>query len=43
MPWPLTPEELSALFANLECLRFEDALDEEEPRVRRLRAAFRAA
>jgi 2-polyprenyl-3-methyl-5-hydroxy-6-metoxy-1,4-benzoquinol methylase len=40
MPWPLTPEELRGLFSELALVRFEDLLDDEVPRVRRLRAEY---
>ena len=41
MPWPLTPDELRALFAPLRLVRFDDFVDDEHPPVRRLRAEFR--
>jgi hypothetical protein len=41
MPWPLTEPELRSLFEpGLRCCSLEDYLDDEEPRVRRLRALF---
>jgi ubiquinone/menaquinone biosynthesis C-methylase UbiE len=40
MPWPLTPDELRGLFADLRLVRFEDFLDDEDPPVRRLRAEY---
>ena len=40
MPWPLTPAELRGLFAEPALVSFEDFRDDEEPPVRRLRAAF---
>jgi SAM-dependent methyltransferase len=41
MPWPLTSAELTTLFGTtLRETRSEDYLDNEEPPVRRLRAAF---
>jgi SAM-dependent methyltransferase len=42
MPWPLTPAELRGLFTGLELVAFEDFRDDEDPPVRRLRAAYRA-
>ena len=41
MPWPLTAREVRELFEGLELLSFEDYVDDEDPPVRRLRAAFR--
>jgi hypothetical protein len=40
MPWPLTPDELRALFAGVRLVRFEDFADDEDPPVRRLRAEY---
>jgi len=43
MPWPLTEDELKALFEPHLALRsFEDYLDDENPPVRRFRATFAA-
>jgi SAM-dependent methyltransferase len=42
MPWPLTPAEVEGIGGGgLALASFEDFLDDEEPPVRRLRAAFR--
>lgn len=42
MPWPLTCTELEAATrSGLERISFEDHLDDERPRVRRFRAAYR--
>jgi SAM-dependent methyltransferase len=43
MPWPLTRAEIDAIATpSLRLQRFEDFLDDEDPPVRRFRAAFRA-
>ncbi len=42
MPWPLTCSELEmATRSGLERVSFEDYLDDERPRVRRFRAAYK--
>lgn len=42
MPWPLTRTELEAASrSGLERVSFEDYLDDERPRVRRFRAAYK--
>ncbi len=42
MPWPLTRAELEAIASgDLALLSFEDFVDDEDPPVRRFRAAFR--
>ena len=42
MPWPLTRTELEAARRfGLERIEFDDYLDDERPRVRRFRAAYR--
>ncbi len=42
MPWPLTCTELEmATRSGLERVSFEDYLDDERPRVRRFRAAYK--
>ena len=41
MPWPLTAREVRELFEGLGLLSFEDYVDDEDPPIRRLRAAFR--
>jgi len=41
MPWPLTEAEVRAFTeAGLNCERFDDYMDREEPTVRRFRAVF---
>jgi SAM-dependent methyltransferase len=42
MPWPLTEAEVRAFAdAGLDCERFDDYMDRDEPGVRRFRAVFR--
>ena len=42
-PWPVTKAELDQFVAlGLTCESFEDYMDDETPRVRRFRAAYRA-
>jgi hypothetical protein len=41
MPWPLTEAEVHAFaHTGLNCERFDDYMDPEEPAVRRFRAVF---
>jgi SAM-dependent methyltransferase len=42
MPWPLTRDELTAInYSGLKELSFEDYFDNEDPPIRRFRAAYR--
>lgn len=40
MPWPLIAREVRGLFEGLMLVSFEDYVDDEDPPVRRLRAAY---
>jgi SAM-dependent methyltransferase len=41
MPWPLTRKELALFAHSLREISFEDYMDQEDPPVRRFRAAYR--
>ena len=42
MPWPLTRDELAQFEEEgLECLQFDDYVDDEDPPIRRFRALYR--